>query len=159
MLFIIVGLTSVTIPESVTSLGKYCFRECSDIEKLTYNAIDASSSNFLVSSNTVALPFSNCEIKELIIGENVKTIPNYIFMKQGSITKIALPERLEKIGKQSFDRVGIEEITIPSSVTQIANFAFNKCENLKKITINKAEGSLEGAPWGAISEPEIVWNP
>lgn len=51
----------------------------------------------------------------------------------------------------------LKTILLPSSFTTIPSSAFADCTALEKITINKAEGSISGAPWGAPATCEIVW--
>lgn len=51
----------------------------------------------------------------------------------------------------------LKNVYIPSSITSIPANTFNNCQNLEKITINKAEGSITGAPWGAPASCQIVW--
>ena len=42
-------------------------------------------------------------------------------------------------------------------INSISNTAFAGCTNLETITINKSEGSVSGAPWGA-TNATVVWN-
>jgi hypothetical protein len=51
----------------------------------------------------------------------------------------------------------LKEITIPSTLTSISTAMFTNCTLLEKITLNKPEGSIEGAPWGAPASCQVVW--
>ena len=51
----------------------------------------------------------------------------------------------------------ITSIDIPSSVTSIGNYAFLYSNSLRSIIVNKAEGSISGAPWGA-SRAVVTWT-
>ena len=51
----------------------------------------------------------------------------------------------------------LKEVIIPSSITSITTDSFSRATNLEKITINKAEGSISGAPWGAPASCQIIW--
>ena len=71
----------------------------------------------------------------------VKAIADKAFMLKMQITKVTFDERsqLEKIGNSAFDEIGVTEIEIPSSVTDIDRFAFDHCQNLTKVTFNSYE--------------------
>ena len=47
-------------------------------------------------------------------------------------------------------------ITVPASYATISSSAFNYSYN-KTITINKAQDSISGSPWGA-SQITVVWT-
>ena len=50
-------------------------------------------------------------------------------------------------------------VTIPSSIETIGPYAFSPLNaTLQKITINKPEGSVSGAPWGASNNVTIEWT-
>ena len=57
-----------------------------------------------------------------------------------SLKHITLPDGMEVIEKNCFSKSGIEEITIPSTVTEIAEDAFSWTQNLKKVVF--AENSV-----------------
>ena len=79
------------------------------------------------------------------------------------IEKITVPEGYQNL---YYDTSGtatlktatnLKEITLPSTITAISSAMFTNCTLLEKITINKAEGSIEGAPWGAPETCQIIW--
>ena len=51
----------------------------------------------------------------------------------------------------------LKSITIPSCVTSIASTAFTDCSSLTTITVEKTQGSIFGAPWGA-TNATVVWT-
>ncbi len=58
----------------------------------------------------------------------------------GSGKMVTIPQTLDgkqvtKIGDMAFARTSVEEVTIPSGVTAIGTYAFQFCENLKKVTM------------------------
>ena len=82
--------------------------------------------------------FYNCQqMTSVQIPDTVKTIKEYAFNKCLKLTKIEIPVNVENI-----------------------NFkAFEECTNLSTININKKEGSITGAPWGAPKGMKVVnWN-
>ena len=94
------GLTSVTIPKSVTTIGDYAFQDCKKLTSVTFN--DGSQ---LASIGTAA--FQNCK----------------------SLTSFTIPESVTSIGENAFEGcTNITSITIPESVTSIGKDAFNGFE-------------------------------
>ena len=51
----------------------------------------------------------------------------------------------------------LRSITIPNSVNEIESWAFRDCTALTGITVNKAQNSISGAPWGA-TNASIQWT-
>ena len=172
--------TSYTIPESVTSLEPYALQGSSlnTIQlpnKLTLIREGALSYMSEISSINIpenvtdiepnAFAFSGLtEIKVdennkhyadkdgVLFDKNLSTLIYYPSSKPD--TEYSVPDGVTRIEDYSF--VGkpiLQKIIIPDSVTAIGNNAFFYYfnYNIKEIVINKTEGSINGAPWGAIS--------
>ena len=94
------GLTSVTIPNSVTSIGLMAFRSCTGLISVTIP--DSVTS-------IIAGTFSNCSnLTTFIIPNSVTSIGNFAFEGCDTLTSL----------------------TIPSTVVSIRDTAFQGCENL-----------------------------
>ncbi len=145
-----IGLTSVTIPNTVVEIGAWAFNannlpdEEAFIYKRTKEGIDYST----------IIGYGG-EKRENVIVPNEKngvlltTIDSYAFSNSG-IKNISLPEGLLTIKNSAFDACKLTEVTIPSTVTTIGNSAFRKTssnENLVKI-INKTGKSFD---WRSIT--------
>ena len=109
------GLTSLTIPASVSSVGPGAFKGCSN---LTSFVVDKDNKFFDSRDNCNAL--INTGANELLVGFNITVIPNTV----------------TKIGTGAFSTSEITSIVIPNSVTSIAPQAFYCCENLKSVTLS-----------------------
>ncbi|MBQ7423229.1 MAG: leucine-rich repeat domain-containing protein [Prevotella sp.] len=123
------GLTAITVPETVESLGEGAFaytalRTVSLPEGLTEIPVGCFGySQYLdnvVLPSTVRtigrLAFCNCYISESIDGVSVKS----------GLSNITLNEGLEEIGSNAFYGCqNLKEITLPSTVTTIGSMAFN----------------------------------
>ena len=85
-------------------------------------------------------------LRKVDIGEQSKlrTIGDYAFCHCGSLTKINLPGRLEKVGVGCFSYCGLEEITLPASVREVGAKAFYYCEKLKAVQLNEDLKKYEG---------------
>ncbi len=104
------SLTSINIPESVTSIGQGAFEGCDGVKSIYYNAIECQGFNsyYNVFPKTV---------EEVIFGDKVRVIPDYAFSGCQNLT----------------------ELTIPESVTKIGYGAFNYCDNIKTVYFNSID--------------------
>ncbi|MCD8161397.1 MAG: leucine-rich repeat domain-containing protein, partial [Clostridiales bacterium] len=111
------SLTSVTIPDSVTTIGKYAFEYCTGLTSVT-------------------------------IPSSVTTIGNGAFRSCESLTSVAVPDSVTSIGNGAFsDCTGLATVTIGSGVTEIGSYVFSNCQSLTAITVdteNTAYVSVDG---------------
>lgn len=124
------GFSSIlTIGDSVEKLGEYVFQYCTGFSEVHYNA---SSQVELVSY--INTPFDNCS-GNLVISENVTSIPDCIFRNSRFTGDITIPNSVNKIGFYSFDGCNLISgcITIPRSVIEIGWGAFEGCSNAREI--------------------------
>ena len=100
------SLTNVIIPDSVTTIGSYAFQNCSKLTNIT-------TGNGVKNIGTYA--FSGCTgLKNLVISESVNKIETYAFYNCTSLTNI-------HIGNSSM---------------KVDNNAFSGCSSLKDVHIN-----------------------
>ena len=132
------GLTSVTIGNSVTSIGDQAFSECYGLSSVTIP-------NSVKSIGKAA--FSHCYGLTSIVVEDgnpvydsrnncnaiVETASNSLIC--GCNTSI-IPNSVTSIGNYAFDGCsGLTSVTIPNSVTSIGNLAFLSCSGLTSIVV------------------------
>lgn len=89
-------------------------------------------------------------------GEEFRTIPSgfiEIDIPEG-YTTFYDPTSAYGVGRMK----NLKILTIPSTFTTISDVALGLCTALEKIIINKPEGSIAGAPWGAPATCEVIWN-
>ena len=120
-------LSSVTIPDSVTTIGQEAF----GMTNLTSVTIPDSVTNI---DNYI---FDNCHVlKSAIIGSGITVISNYTFSVCTSLSSVTIPNSVTTIGMWAFNNCsGMTSITIPNSVTSINFASFYKCTSLTSITI------------------------
>ena len=129
------GLTSITIPSSVTSLGNYCFQGCSGLPSITIpsSVTSLGSSCFYYCSG----------LTSITIPSSVTSLGDYCFYYCSGLTSITIPSSVTSLGNYCFYYCsGLTSITIPSSVTSLGNYCFEGCRGLTSITIPSSVTSL-----------------
>ena len=145
------GLTSVVIPNSVTSIGERAFYYCSGL-----TSIDVASDNSNYCSvdgvlfnkdKTTLIQYPGGKQGAYTIPNSVTSIGNYAFYYCTGLTSVTIPNSVTSIGDSAFDHcTGLTSITIPNSVTSIGNLAFLYCTGLTSVTIPNSVTSIgEGA--------------
>ena len=129
------SLQSITIPNSVKSIGNRAFYECKSLQSITIP-------NSVTSIGKEA--FSCCEsLQSITIPNSVKSIGNYAFRNCESLQSVTIPNSVTKIGNEAFWGCdSLQSVTIPNSVTSIGNKAFNDCKSLQSITIPNSVKSI-----------------
>ena len=129
------GLTSVTIPDSVTSIGRDAFGFCDMLTSVTIG-------NGVTSIGEWA--FSGCSsLTSITIPDGVTSIGDRAFRGCSSLTSITIPDSVTSIGDYAFhDCPSLTSITIPNSVTSIGERAFEYCSRLTSVTIGNGVTSI-----------------
>ncbi len=121
-------LTSITIPNSVTSIGYSAFSGCSGLTSITIpNSV----------TNIGGYAFSGCTgLTSITIPNSVTNIGNWAFNGCRGLTSITIPNSVTNIEYDVFRYCsGLTSVSIPSSVTNIEHEAFYGCSGLTSITI------------------------
>ena len=135
------SLTSITIPKNVTSIGNEAFYTCFDLQ-----SINVDNANTAYCSENGVL--YNKEKTELIrfpkekqaasftIPDGVTSIADGAFEYCNKLTDIIIPDSVTSIGNDAFNTCeALTGITIPDSVTSIGSSAFLECSKLTSISI------------------------
>ncbi|QUB91193.1 leucine-rich repeat domain-containing protein [Prevotella denticola] len=85
------------------------------------------------------------KLKKIEIPSGVTTIDNSAFINTPSLETVTFkePATITFIGKGAFGNSGIKSITLPESVKEIKEQAFDNCKNLKTIRIPKNVNNIE----------------
>ena len=120
-------LQSVTIPNSVTTIGRNAFYGCSNLQSV------------IIPDSVTSVgqdAFLNCSsLSSVTIGSGMTSIPRTMFSSCKSLTSITIPQNITQIGYDAFQGTGLIEITIPDSVTYIDGSAFSNCKSLTSVYI------------------------
>ena len=109
-------MTSISIGNSVTSIGNYAFYDCGD------------------GSGEVEMT--------LILSDNLTTIGENAFFSCEALKSLTLPSSLKLIGGSAFSSASIVSIVIPESIDSIGDSAFENCKKLTSIRIEDSEKPL-----------------
>ncbi len=128
-------LTSITIPNSVTSIGGRVFFGCTSLTSVTIPDGVTSIGN---------LAFYNCtSLTGITIPESVTSIGEFAFNKCTSLTSVTIPNGVTSIGSHAFSScTSLTSVTIPESVTSIGEYAFSSCTSLTSVTIPESVTSI-----------------
>ena len=151
------GLTSITIPDSVMSIGSSAFDGCSDLTSITIP-------DSVMSIGKVA--FSGCSgLTTVAIGDGVKSIGDHAFDGCSSLTTVTIGNGVTSIGSGAFwNCSGLTSVIIPDSVTSIGDDAFQYCSGLTTVTIGNSVTSIgsgafyECSSLTSVSIPDSVTN-
>ena len=129
------GLTSLTLPSNVTSIGRYAFGGCRELTSLTIPSSVTSIGDGA---------FYDCRgLTSLTIPSSVTSIGESAFSFCSGLTSFAIPSSVTSIGDDAFRGCsGLTSLTIPSSVTSIGEGAFSDCSGLTNLTILSSVASI-----------------
>ena len=129
------GLTSVTIPKSVTYISNTAFYNCGNLLNiivdplnLVYSSVDGVLFN---KSLTALIAYPGGRAGSYAIPNSVTNIGNYAFSSCSGLTSLTIPNSVTTIGYSAFTGCdGLTSVAIPSSVTTIGDYSFQSCTNL-----------------------------
>ena len=156
-------MTSITLPETVTSIGRSAFSWCNNLSSINiggkvtvigegaFSACSRLSSVHInslsdwckiefesVDSNPLyqsrgSLYIDNEIVTELVIPEDVTEIKDYAF-SNFNITELQIGSSVVSIGKEAFLGASLTSCLIPENVASLGERAFAKCDSLTTIT-------------------------
>lgn len=125
-----------TLPEMkyLRLSGKMNASDWNDISKMTgLWAIDMTNADI---ETIPASAFTKTSIRFVDLPTKLKTIGDNAFDNRFLTGPLVLPEGLDSIGKEAFQKNYITEVTIPESVRAIGVTAFYDNQSLKSVTLN-----------------------
>ena len=151
-------VTSVVIPNGVTSIGDYAFAGCGRIESVTIpdsvTSIGKEAFSYCEGLKTIDIPnsvtsigedaFECCTgLKSAKLSDNLNSISDRMFIGCRNLKSVNIPDGVTSIGKEAFDGCKrLTSIDIPDGVTSIGDEAFRYCSSLTSIVIPDSVKSI-----------------
>ena len=145
------GLTSLTLPTGITSIGYGAFIGCSGLTSLTLPAgitkIGSSAFSGCSGLTSLTLPagiteiddkaFDGCSgLTSLTLPAGITSIGYGAFHDCSGLTSLTLPDGITSIGSRAFKYCsGLTSLTLPDGITKIGDEAFNGCRGLTSLTL------------------------
>ena len=124
------NIRSVTIPQSVTSIGDSAFSHCEKMDSLTINDATTSIGSWA---------FDECyKLTTLSLGKNITTIGDHAFYDCRILDNVTIPQSVTFIGDHAFGCCyGMHSFTIKDATTSIGEYAFFDCQNLETLSLGE----------------------
>ena len=101
--------------------------------------------------------FSGCGLNSVDLGTITK-MNKYVFNQCDSLRGVTIPSNVKNVPEHAFDSCRyLISVQVADGVETIGTDAFRGCHELTRITINKPQDSIPGAPWGA-PNATVVWT-
>ena len=131
-------ITSVTIPDSVISIGISTFAGCTSVT-------DVSIGNGVASIGDNAFAICSSMVN-VTIGNGVTSIGENVFALCSSLTNVVIPDSVTSIGANTFiSCTSLTSVSIGDGVTGISNSLFQSCSELTGVVIPDSVTSIGNA--------------
>ena len=173
-------ITSIILPNSITSLGNNCFEKCNNLisVKLPDNITSLGDNTFSSCSklSSIKLPdtltslgefcLAFCNITKLTLPNSITTIGQDCFYSCSNLETVTLPQNITNLPAACFkDCKELSEITLHEGITSLGQSCFAGCSSLTSIKLPKSINKITGSMFNGcfencsnLSEVTCLWN-
>ncbi len=142
-------IKKVVVAEGVTSIGRYAFQFCKEMETVSIpksvSVIGNYAFHYCSGLQSIRIPdgvksvgvcvFQGCEnLKTVTLPESVTVIKQFTFADCTGLTSIVFPDTLTDIEQYAFwGCKSLVQVVMPRNLKSIANSVFRDCSGLKEI--------------------------
>ena len=144
-----ISLKSITVPESVETLGNYAFSSCTSVEKIHYNAV---STNAATNGYSWFNGTGSATGLTIYVGESVQLLAQYTFRNVVNLTTVYynVDSSLYRINTTDNPFAGVGTLNsegfnliIGDNVTQIPKYSFFGVTSLKHVSLSPEVKSID----------------
>lgn len=122
------GLKSVVIPESVTAIGESAFAQCLNLESI-------EMPDSLKSLGKRAF-YNSYKLQSISIPAGIEMLEDEVFQYCHGLASVTIEGNISSIGESAFEGcTSLTSIRIPTSVKSIGTGAFSGCSSLSSISV------------------------
>ena len=140
------GLKSIEIPNTITTLGEMCFRDCTSLTSVSIpNTITSLGSYCFYNTGleSIEIPnsvtkigdncFAHSKLKSVSISSSVTSLPSGCFAYT-DLTSVSIPNGVSSLGDSCFAYSDLTSVSMPNSVVSIGDSCFTDT-NLTTVSI------------------------
>ncbi len=143
------AIHTLTVPNSVTSIGEKAFFFSGNLESVilpdNLTSIEASA-------------FSRCDrLKTLDIPSSVRSIGEGAFFGCHLLPSVTIPPAVTSIESNTFKNCySLTTVNIPDNITFIGQYAFEDCKSLSSVTIGRGVQTIKNQAFAGCTSLQIV---
>ena len=155
------GLTSVTIPNTVTSIGYTAFYGCTNLKDiylpktLNFLGYDAFNKTAWLNAQPDGVVYTSTALytykgtmpqnTNIVIQDGTTCIAERAFQNCTNLNSIQIPNTVKTIGNNAFKScTALANVSIPSSVKTLGSLVFSGCTSLVNVTLPNTIPYLNG---------------
>ena len=153
------SIYGVKLPSTLETIGRDCFNMCGLIEEIrmpnSVTSVGRGAFYGCVNMSTMVFSDKLEEIESLVCGEchslknlhlpsKLISIKSQAFYRNQQLEVLQFPETLSKIEYEAFYNCAIKSLELPSYMSNLENYAFSECNDLKTVKLPSCVYSYNG---------------